>query len=44
MLKRILIPTRSTSLGSLPLGHEDLAINFKDGAIVVFQISDVLCG
>ena len=38
MLKRVLIPTRSTSLGSLPLGHKDLAINIEDGAIVVFQI------
>jgi hypothetical protein len=35
MLKRILIHTRSGSLGSLPLGHKDLGINFKNGAIVL---------
>jgi hypothetical protein len=35
MLKRILIHTRSVSLGILPLGHKDLAIHVKNGLVVL---------
>lgn len=48
MLKGILIHTRSTNLGSLPLGYKDLAINFKDVAVVLFfrfqMCSEAECG
>jgi len=48
MAVNVLIHTRSTSLGSLPLGHKDLAINFKDVTVVLFfrfqMCSEAQCG
>ena len=41
VLKRILIHTRSASIGSLQIGLKGLAIRFKD--VAVFCLSDFRC-